>query len=143
MENFEKAIHDEVIAHGGTDLAKSMGVNRTRLLDCANPNREEHRMNLQMFGLVLAHVPEEGRRRILRALLGEYGYDLVARAVPVAEAPLQALVGLLAEVGDVTRELHDALEDGRITQFEKATLNRSISEVRSAVEVLEQSVKVA
>lgn len=143
MENFERAIHDEVIAHGGTELAKSMGVNRTRLLDCANPNREEHRMNLQMFGQVLAHVPEDGRRRILRSLLVEFGYDLVARAEPRQEVPMKALVNMLAEVGDVTRELHDALADGRISQHEKAQLSRSIGEIRSAVEVLEHSVKVA
>ncbi|TWC11417.1 hypothetical protein FBY06_1446 [Pseudomonas sp. SJZ085] len=52
MEEFERTLHREVKAGGGTALAKRMGVNETRLLDCANPNREAHRMNLEMFGQI-------------------------------------------------------------------------------------------
>ncbi len=143
MENFERAIHDEVIAHGGTELAKSMGVNRTRLLDCANPNREEHRMNLQMFSQVLVHLPEESRRRVLSALLEEFGYGLVSRGVSVAETPMRALMELVTESADVTRAVHDAVADGRITSQEKFAIRREISEVRHSLDVLEDSVKAA
>jgi len=143
MENFERAIHDEVIAHGGTELAKSMGVNRTRLLDCANPNREEHRMNLQMFTQVLVHLPEESRRHVLSALLAEFGYGLVSKARPVASSPMDALLDLLAETADVTRGLHDAIADGRICGSEKQSLSRHIREVSASLEVLDASVKAA
>ncbi|MDP2244039.1 phage regulatory CII family protein [Pseudomonas sp.] len=143
METFERAIHDEVIAQGGTELAKRMGVNRTRLLDCANPNREEHRMNLQMFTQVLVHLPDESRRHILSVLLAEFGYGLVTKARPVTAGPLHALLDLLAETADVTRGLHDALADGRICGAEKLALARHIREVGASLEVLDASVKSA
>lgn len=143
MEEFLRAIQDEVLDAGAKRLYEDFGFKtHGGCLQYVNPC-DEHDLKVKNFVLILKHIEEEGRRRILRSLLNKFGYDLVSRAVPRAEQPLQALVGLLAEVGDVTRELHDALEDGRITQFEKGTLHRSISEIRSAVEVLEHSVQVA
>jgi len=143
MENFERAIHNEVIAHGGTELAKSMGVNRTRLLDCANPNREEHRMNLQMFGQILAHVPEDGRRRILGALLEEFGYGLVERVAPQATALQTAVLHMHDEIADVTKSVIDALADGHVSQIEKQQIKRAIGEASAALDVLHESVKAA
>lgn len=143
MENFERAIHNEVIAHGGTELAKSMGVNRTRLLDCANPNREEHRMNLQMFGQILAHVPEDGRRRILSALLEEFGYGLAERLAPQATALQAAVLHMHDEIADVTKSVIDALADGHVSQIEKQQIKRAIGEASASLEVLRESVKAA
>lgn len=143
MENFERAIHNEVIAHGGTELAKSMGVNRTRLLDCANPNREEHRMNLQMFGQILAHVPEDGRRRILGALLEEFGYGLVEKVAPKATALQAAVLHMHDEIADVTKSVIDALADGHVSQIEKQQIKRAIGEASAALDVLHESVKAA
>lgn len=143
MEFFERALHDEVIAEGGTDLAKRMGVNRTRLLDCANPNREEHRMNLQMFGQILAHVSEEGRQRVLQALVGEFGFELVAKEQPKAEQLTSAVLHMHSEVADVTRAVAAALEDGHVSQTEKALIKREIAEAQQSLNVLIESVKVA
>lgn len=143
MEVFERALHDEVIAEGGTDLAKRMGVNRTRLLDCANPNREEHRMNLQMFGQILAHVSEEGRQRVLQALVGEFGFELVAKEQPKAEQLTSAVLRMHSEVADVTRAVTAALEDGHVSQTEKALIKREIAEAQQSLDVLIESVKAA
>ncbi len=144
MEDFEWTLHREVKGEGGTALAKRMGVNETRLLDCANPNRENHRMSLELFGQVLTHLPDDSRRRVLRALLAQFNYDLVVRPEAAQANPLQALLDLVAESADVTRSMHDALADGRITSSEKFTIRREIGEVRHALDVLEQSVgKVA
>ena len=129
MEVFERALHDEVIAEGGTDLAKRMGVNRTRLLDCANPNREEHRMNLQMFGQILAHVSEEGRQRVLQALVGEFGFELVAKEQPKAEQLTSAVLHMHSEVADVTRAVTNALDDGRVEYVLDAPLPQDLREV--------------
>lgn len=143
MENFERALHDEVIAEGGTELARRIGVNRTRLLDCANPNREAHKMNLELFGQTLTHMSEESRRRVLAALLSEFGYGLVSKAAAVPETPMKALMELVTESADVTRAVHDAVTDGRITSQEKFTIRREISEVRSSLDALEEAVRVA
>lgn len=143
MEVFERALHDEVIAEGGTDLAKRMGVNRTRLLDCANPNREEHRMNLQMFGQVLAHVSEEGRQRVLQALVGEFGFELVAKEQPKARDLSAAMLHVTKEFADVARSVSDAMDDGRISQHERAQIAREINEARHSLDVMAASVKVA
>ncbi|MFE1815596.1 phage regulatory CII family protein [Metapseudomonas otitidis] len=143
MEYFEKTLHDEVIAEGGTDLAKRMGVNRTRLLDCANPNREEHRMNMQMFGQILAHLSAEARKRVLSALVGEYGYDVVCREAPPAQNLQAAVLHMHAEIADVTKAVTDALADGHVSQIEKQQIKRHIGEASAALEVLRESVKVA
>lgn len=144
MEDFEWTLHREVKGEGGTALAKRMGVNETRLLDCVNPNRENHRTSLELYGQILTHLSEDARRRVLRAQLAEYGYDLVVRPESTQANPLQALLNLVAESADVTRSMHDALSDGRITSSEKFTIRREIGEVRHALDVLEQSVgKVA
>ncbi|MFI8479660.1 phage regulatory CII family protein [Pseudomonas sp. NPDC078700] len=142
MEQFERTLHQEVKADGGTSLAKRMGVNETRLLDCANPNRENHRMSIELFGQVLAHLPEDARRRVLGALLEEFGYGLVSRAVAPECSPLQALVDLVAESADVTRAVHDALEDGRITSTEHFKIRREIGDVRNSLDSLEALIKI-
>ncbi|NMZ77511.1 Rha family transcriptional regulator [Pseudomonas nitroreducens] len=143
MEEFLKAIQDEVLDAGAKRLYEDFGFKtHSGCLQYVNPS-DEHDLKVKNFVLILKHVEEESRRRILRALLGKFGYDLVSREEPRSDKPMNALVNMLAEVGDVTRELHDALADGRISQIEKAGLSRSISEISAAVAVLEQSVKVA
>ncbi|SEJ57424.1 hypothetical protein SAMN05216201_11149 [Pseudomonas linyingensis] len=143
MEVFEKALHDEVIAKGGTELAKSMGVNRTRLLDCANPNREDHRMNLQMFGQILAHLDYAAKRRVLCALVGEFGFDLVDKDAAKAMTLTAALVGVGKEVAELTLAIHEAMADNHVNQTEKSIIGRAVSEVRGSLDVVEQSVKRA
>lgn len=143
MEAFERALHDEVIAEGGTELARRMGVNRTRLLDCANPNREEHRMNLQMFGQILAHISQDGRQRVLAALVGEFGFSLQDKESVEAESLPRALIHVSKEVADLTISVHDALADNHVSQLEKAAIRRAITEVRESLSVMEESVKVA
>lgn len=143
MEQFERALHREVKAEGGTALAKRMGVNETRLLDCANPNRENHRMSLEMFGQVLTHLPEPGRLSVLSALADEFECDVVPRARPQPKALLLALAQLAAESGDVKRLIVDFMEDGHVSQHEKAQGDKAIQEAIDALLVLRESLKVA
>lgn len=143
MEHFERTLHREVKADGGTALAKRMGVNETRLLDCANPNREAHRMNLEMFGQVLTHLSEDGRHRVLAALADEFGLDVVCRARPTAKPLLSALANLAAESGDVSRLIFDAVADNHISQHEKAQGDKAIQEAIDALLVLRESLKAA
>ncbi|MBC3375771.1 Rha family transcriptional regulator [Pseudomonas sp. SWRI92] len=143
MEEFERTLHREVKAGGGTALAKRMGVNETRLLDCANPNREAHRMNLEMFGQVLTHLSEEGRLAVLGSLANEFECDVIRRKRPEPKPLMAALCHLTAECGDVGRLIFDATADNHISQHEKAQGDKAIQEAIDALHVLRESLKVA
>lgn len=143
MEHFERTLHREVKRDGGTALAKRMGVNETTLLDCANPNRASHKMNLQMFGMVLTHLSEESRSIVLAALLDEFGYSLVKKEVDGVRALPAALAFVGKEFADLTLAVHDALEDGHVSQIEKAAICKEISHVRREIDAIEASVKIA
>jgi hypothetical protein len=140
VDEFLKAIHDAVLDAGAKDLARKMGCSHVALLQRANPNTLDHRLNVEQLFQILVH---SGDMRPLKVLAGEFGFDLAARA----DAPRKALVGALmdmaAEAGDVTRAVHDAVEDGRVSSFEKSAIRKEIAEVRKAMDVLEESVKVA
>ncbi|MBU1282737.1 MAG: phage regulatory CII family protein [Gammaproteobacteria bacterium] len=143
MEDFEWTLHRAVKAENGSALAKRMGVNESRLLDCANPNRENHRMSLELFGQVLTHLPEEGRRLVLGALLNEFGYALVEKQPAAPKELTAALLRLHADLADVTRLAFDAQADGHVCSSEKAALLKEADEVVQSMEVFKQSVKAA
>ena len=143
MEEFERTLHREVKADGGTALAKRMGVNETTLLDCANPNRANHKMNIQMFGMVLTHLSAAGRASVLGALTNEFGFDLVAREAPQPLELTKSMIGVGKEFADLTIAVHVALEDGRVCQFDKTSIRREISHIRESLDVMDASVKVA
>lgn len=143
MEDFEWTLHRAVKAENGSALAKRMGVNESRLLDCANPNRENHRMSLELFGQVLTHLPEEGRRLVLGALLNEFGYALVDKQAVLAKDLTTALLHMSAEVADVTRSVTDALEDGHVSQHEKQLIKRELVGARDSLATLEAAIKAA
>jgi hypothetical protein len=143
MEHFERTLHREVKADGGSALAKRMGVNETRLLDCANPNREAHRMNLEMFGQVLTHLSEESRAIVLASLLDEFGYSLVKQEVAEVKALPAALAFVGKEFADLTLAVHNALEDGHVTQIEKASISKEIAHIRREIDSIEASVRAA
>jgi hypothetical protein len=140
MDEFLKAIHDAVIDSGAKDLARRMGCSHVALLQRANPHNPDHRMNVDQLFQVLVH---SGDMRPLQALAAEFGFDLVSRAPVQPKSMITALMDMAAEAGDVTRSVHDAIEDGHVSQLEKAAICKEINQVRASMDVLEQSVKVA
>ncbi|MBD1589753.1 Rha family transcriptional regulator [Pseudomonas sp. C2L12B] len=143
MEDFERTLHREVKAGGGTALAKRMGVNETTLLDCANPNRASHKMNIQMFGMVLTHLSEESRQIVLASLLAEFGYALISRNSPAARELSASMANFGKEAAELTVSVHEALEDNHVNQIERAAICREIHHVRRELDAMEASVKVA
>lgn len=143
MEDFERTLHREVKVGGGTALAKRIGVNETRLLDCANPNREAHRMNLEMFGQVLTHLSDAGRRSVLAALANEFGFDIVPRVTPPPQALTASLINVGKEVADLTIAVHQALGDNHVSTFEKSQIRVEIDHVRKSLDVMDASVRAA
>lgn len=143
MEEFERALHRAVKAEGGTALAKRMGVNETRLLDCANPNRDSHRMSVEMFGQILTHLPEEARELVLNALAGEFGLAVVKKEQPKPVGLTASLLTVAKEVSDLTIAVHTALQDGHVSQIEKAVIRKELAHVRSSLDEMEASVSAA
>lgn len=143
MEEFERTLHREVKAGGGTALAKRMGANETTLLDCANPNRASHKMNIQMFCMVLTHLTVESRLAVLGALTNEFECDVIPRKRPEPKPLIAALCHLTAECGDVGRLIFDAASDNHISQHEKAQGDKAIQEAIDALHVLRESLKAA
>lgn len=143
MEEFERALHRAVKAEGGTALAKRMGVNETRLLDCANPNRDSHRMSVEMFGQILTHLPEEARELVLNALAGEFGLAAVKKEQPKPVGLTASLLTVAKEVSDLTIAVHTALQDGHVSQIEKAVIRKELAHVRSSLDEMEASVSAA
>ena len=47
------------------------------------------------------------------------------------------------DFADLTIAVHEALQDGRVCQFEKSTIRREISHIRESLDVMDESVKVA
>jgi hypothetical protein len=100
-------------------------------------------MNLEMFGQVLTHLSEESRAIVLAALLDEFGYSLIAKEVRDVKTLPAALAVVGKEFADLTLAVHNALEDGRVTQIERAAICKEITHVRREIDAIEASVKVA
>lgn len=140
MEQVHRAIHEAVLEAGPKQLAHLMGMSHTALLNRSNPNDDSHRLNLEQFLQILVHSKNV---EPLEHLASTLGYALVPQARPASKNLIEALVHLAAEYGDVSRLVHDALADGRISPFEKANIQKEIGHVRQSLLVLEESVKAA
>ncbi|WP_349569433.1 phage regulatory CII family protein [Azotobacter salinestris] len=140
MDEFLKALHDAVLDAGAKDLARKMGVSHVSLLQRANPNNDAHRLNVEQFFQILLHADDV---RPLQVLAAEFGFELVAKEKAQPQTLAAALLHMTKEVADVTRVVHDALEDGHVSQTEEALIRREIGHARQSLDVLEASVKAA
>lgn len=140
MEEFLKALHEAVLNAGAKDLARKMGASHVALLQRSNPHNDSHRLNVEQMFQVLLHSED---MEPLRVLAGEFGFDLVARKAVEPKPLTKALLNMAAEAADVTRVVHDALEDNHISQTEAAAIRREINHARQSLDVLEASVKAA
>jgi hypothetical protein len=140
MEDIHRAIHEALLDAGPKQIAHLMGTSHTSLLNRANPNDDTHRLNVDQFLQILVHTHD---MRPLQALASAFGFELVAKQAPDTKKLVSALMDMAAEAADVTRLVHDAIEDGHVSSFEKAAIRKEIGEVRRSMDVLEESVKVA
>jgi len=140
MEEVHRAIHETVLDAGPKTLAHLMGMSHTALLNRSNPSDDTHRLNVEHFLQVLVHSND---MRSLKALAGEFGYELVPKERAAPQNLTTALLHMSAEVADVTRAVADALDDGRVSQTEKQAIKRELVGARESLDVLEESVKAA
>ena len=140
MDDIHRAIHEALLDAGPKQVAHLMGTSHTSLLNRANPNDDTHRLNVEQFLQILVHTQD---MRPLRALAEAFGFELVAQQKPDSKKLVTALMDMAAEAADVTRLVHDAIDAGHVSTFEKASIRKEIGEVRRSLDVLEESVKVA
>ena len=140
MEDFLRAAQSAVLDHEAKSLAAKMGVPHVSLLQRANPDNDAHHLTIEhLFGILL----HTGDMRPLEALAESFGFELVAKERPKSEQLSTAVLHMHAEVADVTRAVTAALEDGHVSQTEKALIKREIGEAQKSLNVLIESVKVA
>lgn len=140
MEDFLRACHDVVKDGEAKKLAAAMGLPHVSLLQRANPDNDAHKLTINHLYQILLHT---GDMRPLAALADAFGFELVAKEQPKAEQLTTAVLHMHSEVADVTRAVTAALEDGHVSQTEKALIKREIAEAQQSLSVLVESVKVA
>jgi len=140
MEDFLRAAQSAVLDHEAKSLAAKMGVPHVSLLQRANPDNDAHHLTIEhLFGILL----HTGDMRPLEALAESFGFELVAKERPNSEQLTTAVLHMHSEVADVTRAVTAALEDGHVSQTEKALIKREIAEAQQSLDVLIESVKAA
>lgn len=140
MEQFLRACHDAVKDAEPKRLASQMGLPHVSLLQRANPDNDAHKLTINHLYQILLHTQD---MRPLAALAAEFGFTLVAKEGAEAVNLSVAVLHMHAEVADVTKAVTAALDDGRVSQVEKAMIRREITGVRESLDVLEASVQVA
>ena len=140
MEQFLRACHDAVKDAEPKRLASQMGLPHVSLLQRANPDNDAHKLTINHLYQILLHTQD---MRPLAALAAEFGFTLAAKDGAEAVNLSAAVLHMHAEVADVTKAVTAALDDGRVSQVEKAMILREITGVRESLDVLEASVQVA
>ena len=140
MEDFLRACHDAVKDADAKRLAATMGLPHVSLLQRSNPDNDAHKLTINHLFQILLH---SGDMRPLKALAEEFGFDLVTKESAEARSLSTAVLQMHKEVADVTQAVAVAMEDGRVSQTEKALIKREIGEAMAAMEVLRESVKAA
>ena len=140
MEDFLRACQNSVLDNEAKTLAAKMGVSHVSLLQRANPDNDAHHLTVEhLFGILL----HTGDMRPLMALADEFGFDLVQKAPPKAQALASSLADVGKEVAELTIAVHAALEDNHVSSIERALIRKEISHVRVGLDVMEASVRAA
>jgi hypothetical protein len=140
MHDFLKAC-DSVVDEANTrDLAKLMNMPPVSLLQRANANYDGTWFNVKHLYALLRHTQD---MRPLAALAGEFGYSITKIELPAAIGVHPALSKVSLEISELTVETHNAMDDGRIDQIERARILREIDHAERALAQLKSSVKAA
>jgi hypothetical protein len=108
---------------GAASLAPRVGLSAGVLSNKVNPNCTTNHLSLVEANRLMSVT---GDHAILQALAAEHGYALVKINDP--DGGLGVLHGMLdlgVAEGEFSRELHDALADGRITANEMSALGKA------------------
>lgn len=139
MDQLDIAIHQTAHdAHGGLDaLARKIGMGAQVLRNKVCPTTDTHKLSLREAVAMMDATDDD---RILSVLADLRGYVLERKALPDAQSIVAAVLSADAEHGDVSRAIHDALSDGKLTEQEKAAISRQIREAQQTLDALNSTV---
>lgn len=142
MDQLDIAIHQTAHdAHGGLPaLARKIGIGEQVLRNKVCSTTDTHKLNIREMVAMMDATNDD---RILEVIAGMRGYTLARKALPDAQSIVAAVLAADAEHGDISREIQDALADGRLTEAEKASIAKQIIEARKSLDVLNSTVQHA
>ncbi|SEO76808.1 Phage regulatory protein CII (CP76) [Luteibacter sp. UNC138MFCol5.1] len=108
---------------GAASLAPRVGLTAGILSNKVNPNCSTNHLSLVEANRIMTVT---GDHAVLQALASEHGYALVKIENPdQAKGVLHGMLDLGVAEGEFSRELHDALLDGVITDNEMSGLGKA------------------
>lgn len=142
MDQLDIAVHQTAHdAPGGLNtLARSIGVGEQVLRNKVCPTTDTHKLNLREAVAIMDATNDD---RILEVLADWRGYTLARKALPDAKSIVSAVLADAAKHGDVANEIEQALADGKLTEIEKASISRRISEAHTSLDVLNSTLQRA
>lgn len=138
MDDFLRATHNTVKDNDAKALSAKMGVPHVSLLQRSNPDDDAHHLTIEHLYGILLHT---GDMRPLAALAADFGFQLVAKDRPPATDLATALLRWNAEGADVTRAVHDALADGRVSQLRRQQIEKEMAEARHAMDAIDAALR--
>jgi hypothetical protein len=108
---------------GAASLAPRVGLTAGILSNKVNPNCNTNHLSLVEANRLMSVT---GDHAILQAMAAEHGYALVKIDDPDGgQGVLHGMLDLGVAEGEFSRELHDAMIDGRITPNEMSALGKA------------------
>lgn len=122
---------------GITAIANRLGKSPIYLANKLNPSDETHVPNIGEF---IAVIMTSGDTSPLDALCEFFDGQFMSRTKAKMSSPMIAALAALAEGGDVARVIKEAMDDGKISDNEKARIKREIREAREALQIIDNSL---
>lgn len=130
--NVEDTAYETVRSYpgGSASLAPRMGMSQALLNSKVNPNTRTHHLTL-MEAFKLVDLTDD--ERILHAWAAERGRAVVPTESDASLDILSAALNAEAAKGNLSRLLHDALADGKVTANEAKGLMAAGADAQAAV----------
>ncbi len=140
MDMIDIAIHRTVHESGipAKEIAQQMGMSYQVLINKANPTSEFHKMSLRE---ALALQKITGTTAIHEAVGIELGLRIVPEEAQKPKSLVEAMLTVVSECGDVSRAFKDAMADGRLTEREKADMQKEINEAIDSLYQMRLAIK--
>lgn len=140
MDAAYKAVHD--YPHGGSAaLAGRMGLSAAILRNKVNSTASAHHLRLDEAVKIMELTGDHSIVHAIAHRLGGVYCDVSVEATQTqTEDLIMTALAASASSGSVIQELHDALEDGRISCDQRITLHTTIQSAMSELQVLMRHV---
>jgi hypothetical protein len=120
LDAFYQTVHD---APGGCEaIAPRMGMSAAILRNKANPNSVTNKPTLDDADRLMAVTNDY---RILAALAANHGFTItkIEEAAPSDMSVFESMTHILAQLGEYTKEVHEAFADGVLEEHEMKAID--------------------